>query len=143
MDDEDDSTSEPAPFMGTWTYTDSAYSCAHTIIFGKRQNFVVYEIDLACALATGGVGVQVETGEYTVGSEGETMFVPSHATCTGGRVVPHTDTVEQVGATLLRVKNSDGTTTYELTTQGGLGPNVITGCFGIDGSFTPGSLAEL
>lgn len=142
-DDMDDTSNEPAPFAGSWSYTDTAFNCVHTLILGKREGLDSYEIDLACSLTQGGVGIQIETGEYSVAEEGETTFVPRRATCTGGRVKMHTDTLEQLSTSLLRVKNSEGTIVYEPSSPTGLGTQVVLGCYSADGSFTPGPLTDL
>jgi hypothetical protein len=119
-DDMSDPNETPPPFAGTWLYNDTAFSCVHSLIFFKREGRDAYEIDLGCSLSQGGVGVQVEAGEYTVGEDGETMFVPTQATCTSGRVVSHSQTVEQPSDTLLRVTDNDGPKIYERASSTGL-----------------------
>ena len=144
QDDSDDQDDTPPPFAGTWLYSDPLFDCVRSLIFFKREGSDAYEIDLGCSLATGGVGVQVEAGEFTVGAEDEVMFVPTQTTCPGERVVPHTRVVEQLSDTLLRVTTpQEGPLLYEKARSTGFGPNLVLGCFARDGSFTPRALTNL
>jgi|GEM_PF-6725460 len=142
--DDDSSNSQPAPFDGTWTYPEPLASCSHFLIFFEHSNVDSYEIDLACTLSTGGVGMQVESGFFTVGEDGLTMFTPTRATCTSGLVVPHQETVVQNGDLQLSVKNVSGSVqSYDRVSQTGLGPSTQLGCFSSDGGFTPAQLTDL
>ncbi|MFT3923936.1 MAG: hypothetical protein QM778_15490 [Myxococcales bacterium] len=142
--DDDSSSSTPAPFAGTWTYAEPLAPCSHFLIFLKREDVDSYEIDLACNLANGGVGMQVESGEFVLDEDGVTMFMPTRATCTSGLVTPHTDTVVQNGELQLSVKNAAGVVqAYDRVSSTGLGPSTTLGCFSSDGSFTPSSLTQL
>ncbi len=144
QDDSADQDDTPPPFAGTWLYRDPLFDCVHSLIFFDREGSDAYEIDLGCSLATGGVGVQVEAGEFTVGADGEVMFVPTQTTCAGERVVQHTKVVEQLSDALLRVTSGqEGPLLYDRATSTGFGPNLVLGCFARDGSFTPRALTNL
>jgi hypothetical protein len=139
--DSDDSSS-PAPFAGTWVRGDVLFDCQHTLIFGKKDGNDMYEIDLACTLSTGGVGVQVEGGTYSVDEAGKATFVPAQATCPSENLSSHTKVLELIDAMHLRVETAAGLELYERSNPTPVG-SIVLGCFDRTGNFAPRQLQDL
>lgn len=138
---EEDSVA-PSPFDGTFTREDG--SCVHVRIFGRKDGALAYEVDLACQLNNGSVGVQTEIGSFVFDVEsGVSTFYPERATCAGRSKVEYIQTISLNGQATLVAKTSLGTEIFERSTGFAFGPAITTGCFAADGSFVPAALGDL
>lgn len=141
--DAQDAPSTPAPFAGTWMRIELELDCTRTLILGKKVGGGgdAYEIDLLCALNSGGFGLQAEAGSYTVDSDGKTTFTPEQATC--ARVSAHQATLTEVEGQVLQVATPTGIEVYERVAPAQVPSGVTLGCFDGSGRFEPRPLTDV
>jgi hypothetical protein len=133
---------EPDVLAGTdWLIEWTEVTCVTVVSFNQTGG---YSTGLGCRLTDGSLGLDMETGSYTVsGTNLTTRTEQSTCPATASRVP---DTVRfEMTPDNLRIVTTDGILIFERTSTGGpvQGGAVALGCFDDQGYFIPGPLVTL
>ena len=133
-----DTKSDEERLQGTWVYEEDDGICSLALVF-DGDKFTTYD---SCVLEDDSIGMEVESGPFTVDGD-EFTWTSESSSCEDADRNPETVRFELVSGDKLRLTTPDGIVVLERKKSRPTTGQAEFGCWDEDGYFTPGPLEPI